>query len=234
VRPPEPPSWRWSQQWRDLFFAHWQVREDALRSLLPAGVEPDTWNGSAWVTAVAFRLERVRLRRFPALASLGSFHELNLRTYVRCGGESAIYFFSIHASSRLAVALARWLTPLPYAYVRIDCDRSEHNWHFQTPLFRADIELTSEPHHVKDNSLDAWLLERYLALTGGVRGRLYRMAAQHPRWQVQSVRPRVTAAALGEPWQLDLGGPPDLCHFAPGVDALVGPFEVVTRPVFFE
>ena len=100
VRPPRC-AWRWSQHWRDLLFAHWPVPAAALRRLVPDCLDIDTHDGVAWVSAVAFRLERVRFRWSPPLAFCSSFAELNLRTYVRHRGEAAIYFLSIHAGRRL-------------------------------------------------------------------------------------------------------------------------------------
>lgn len=65
------------------------------------------------MTIVAFRLARVRRRWLPPLGWLSNFAELNLRTYVLYHGEPAIYFLSIHAGKRIAVQMARRVTPLP-------------------------------------------------------------------------------------------------------------------------
>src|SRR5262249_3186317 len=104
---PAPPAggrrpWRWSQHWHDLLFAHWQVPAARLRRHLPAGLDLDTWEGTAWVSVVAFRLG-VRLRGLPPLGPGSNFLELNLRTYARLGGEPGVFFLSIHAGSRVAV-----------------------------------------------------------------------------------------------------------------------------------
>src|SRR5439155_4256722 len=132
IRSDRPQSWRWSQHWRDLIFAHWRVPASTLLPHLTLGLELDTWEGAAWVSAVAFRLEGVRLRGLPPMGPCSNFLELNLRTYVQRRGEPAIYFLRIHAGSRLAVAFARWLTPLPYAFARITYDRSGETHHFHS------------------------------------------------------------------------------------------------------
>ena len=140
--------WRWSQHWRDLLFVHWRVPSEALRPHLPASVEIDTFDGSAWVSAVAFRLHGVRPRWLPPVGFVSNTLELNLRTYVKHRGDSGIWFLSIHASNRGTVALARWFTPLPYVHApttyvndrdsgRFDCGRSDG-----TPIFQADFQTT--------------------------------------------------------------------------------------------
>jgi uncharacterized protein YqjF (DUF2071 family) len=227
---PAPPRgpWRWFQSWRDVFFAHWAVPAEALAAHLPAGVDADLWDGSAWVSAVAFHLETVRLRGLPAVGLGSNFLELNLRTYVRCRGEPGIAFLSLHANKRSAIALARWLTPLPYAFARIEYRRHGRAWRF-TAAALCDAEFAPEGAMtaLAADSLDGWLLERYRAFVPDRRGRLRRLAVDHPPWQVGRVSSGVRAGGLGVPWGLDLGRAPDLAHFAPGVPAWLWPFQPV-------
>jgi uncharacterized protein YqjF (DUF2071 family) len=234
----QPGPWRWSQHWRDLLFTHWRVSKTKLLPHLPAGLEIDTWEDTAWVSAVAFRLEGVRFRGIPYLGPCPSFLELNLRTYVRRRGESAIYFLSIHASARSVVELARWITPLPYAYARITYDRGGEPHHFNSfcrsgrgerPLFQAEFRSVSGCAGAAADPLDTWLLERYRAYVAGKRGRLYRMVVQHAPWRVRKATLKVSAEGLGDGLGLDLGRGPDRWHVSTGVDALVWPFEAV-RP----
>ena len=229
--------WRWSQHWRDLLFTHWRVAKSDLAPLLPAGLELDTHLGAAWVTAVAFRLERVRPRFLPALGPVSNFLELNLRTYVHRLGEPAIFFLSIHANSRLAVTLARLFTPLPYAPARIEYAEAAESLVFRAsrrgggkppPIFRAAFTPTGVNEARVADSLGLWLLERYCAFFAGQRGRLLRMIVRHSPWRVQAVSPAVAAYGLGEPWGLDLSRTPDCCHYSSGVHALVSPFESVS------
>jgi uncharacterized protein YqjF (DUF2071 family) len=219
--------WSWAQSWRDVLFAHWRVPADALARHIPPGIEPDLRDGAAWVSAVAFQL---RTRRYdipfgPAV----SFPELNLRAYVRRDGQPAILFLSLHAFHRLGVALARWLTPLPYIYGRINCSRSGGQFRFAlaSPEFDADCRLSSGSRAVIAGSLNEWLLERYVGFAVDRCGHLFRMNVTHPPWQVRDGSLRIRTAGLGTLWGLDLSRPPDLWHFSDGVDARVGPFEAV-------
>jgi uncharacterized protein YqjF (DUF2071 family) len=45
---------------------------------------------------------------------VSAFPEINVRTYVTVGGKPGIFFFSLDADSRLAVAAARRVYRLPY------------------------------------------------------------------------------------------------------------------------
>jgi uncharacterized protein len=232
---PVPGRWRWSQRWCEVFFAHWRLPVGQLQPLVPAGLELDTWGRDAWLSAVAFRLQNVRLRGLPPLGPFSNFLELNLRTYVRLGGGSAIYFLSIHAGSRLAVRLARWLTPLPYAHARIEYQRRGNAWRFDSylaadrvrPLFRAEFQEPGRAAPAADGSLDQWLLERYTAYLSDRPGRLHRMVVLHAPWQAFLVDAEVCARGLAASQRLDLTGPPECCHFSPPLQALLWPTEVV-------
>ena len=61
-----------------------------------------------------FRLSGLRARGLPPLPFVSSFLELNTRTYVTAGGKPGIWFFSLDASSELAVEAARLGYKLPY------------------------------------------------------------------------------------------------------------------------
>jgi uncharacterized protein YqjF (DUF2071 family) len=235
VKPPRG-SWLWFQKWHDLCFAHWQVPRDVLRHHLPPGLEVDTWNGTAWVSVVAFRLH-IRRRWLPPLGFCGSFLELNLRTYVRNRDEPGIYFLSIHASKRLEVALANWLTLLPYAFAPIHYQRQAAVWHFncrhagaaEPALFDAQFTSTGVCTQPVGNSLDSWLLDRYRAFAADRRGRLYRMVVQHAPWPMQHAEAKMTSNQLGKAWGLELDRLPDEMHFSLGVPAWVWPIERIDK-----
>lgn len=99
--------------WRDLAFLHWPIAPDAMRRALPAGFEPDLFEGEAWLGVVPFVMDDVRLRFGPAVprglgrVSVSRFPELNVRTYVRYRGEPGVLFFSLDAASRWFVRAGR-------------------------------------------------------------------------------------------------------------------------------
>src|SRR5437016_12362320 len=144
--------WVMAQSWRDLLFAHWQVDAAALRSLLPPQLQIDTFEGSAWLAVVPFRMTGVRLRGTPALPWLSAFPELNVRTYVKCEGKPGVWFFSLDAGNALAVTIARAWFHLPYFRARMSC--SECN---------GGIEYASHPTHCGAASAD--LQGHYLAVS---------------------------------------------------------------------
>src|SRR5205823_2507265 len=59
----------------------------------------------------------------PPAPFASSFREANVRTYVTRDGRPGIWFFSLDASSRMAVHAARRLYRLPYFHALIDLRR---------------------------------------------------------------------------------------------------------------
>ena len=89
----------------------------------------------------------MRLAWLPAVPGFSSLLELNLRTYVSCGGKRGIFFLSMHANNRLAIGVAR----LEQAYLASDGDlptvyralvAAPEAWAADTAKFRTPWDWT--------------------------------------------------------------------------------------------
>src|SRR5262249_56101604 len=87
---------------------------EVLRPLIPRTLDIDLFEGQAYVTLIPFFIAESRPIGLPRTLA-ACFLEANLRTYV-CGADGGvgIYFFSLEASSLVAVVAARLLYGLPY------------------------------------------------------------------------------------------------------------------------
>src|SRR5438552_10095824 len=106
--------WVMTQAWNELLFAHWPLRPESLRALIPPVLTLDTFEGEAWIGVVPFHMSQVHPRSVPSVPWFSQFPELNVRTYVSFQGYPGVYFFSLDAANPVAVALARMLFRLPY------------------------------------------------------------------------------------------------------------------------
>src|SRR2546430_17418445 len=116
--------WVMAQTWEDLVFLHWPMDPDDLRARLPRGLSLDTYRGDAWVSITPFVVTGLRPRGSPAVPGLSSFAETNVRTYVTRDGKPGVWFFSLDASSRLAVTAAQALDHLPYHRAEVTDERT--------------------------------------------------------------------------------------------------------------
>jgi uncharacterized protein YqjF (DUF2071 family) len=111
------------QRWSNLSFVHWPFDAAQVASLLPTGLEVDTFDGAAWIGLIPFHL-RIRRAGVPYLPWLASFPETNLRTYVvGPDGRRGIWFLSLDAARLGAVVAARHSYRLPYMWARAEMHR---------------------------------------------------------------------------------------------------------------
>jgi uncharacterized protein YqjF (DUF2071 family) len=215
------------QRWDRLLFLHWAVPAELLRPLVPARLELDTWQGRAYVTMTPFTVRRAHLRAVPPLPGISTFHEINVRTYVRlAGAEPAVWFFSLDAASAVAVAAARLSLRLPYCYARIargtDGSRQTYDAARLLPDARAAFSgswtsgVGASP--AQPGTLEHFLVERYVLFSRAFGDKLFRVQVDHKPWPLQpahDVQVRQTLASADGLPQLE-GDP--LAQYSEGVD----------------
>lgn len=216
-----------TQRWCDLAFVHWEVPAELLRPLVPARLSLDAWEGRAFLGLVPFVMRDIRPSWLPrGLAQ--NFLETNLRTYVHLDGEEpGVWFFSLEASSWLAVTAARLGWSLPYHHARMSMSREGERFDYASERrhggARAVASWTpgerlgpSTP-----GTVEHFLLERYV-LYAERRGQLYRGRVNHPAYEARAATlhrmEESLAAAVGLP---GLQGEPAFVHACDGVDVEV-------------
>jgi uncharacterized protein len=208
-RQPPPGLWVMQQRWHDLLFAHWRVKPESIQRLLPADIEVDTYRDDAWVSVIPFYMTGVRFRALPPIPTANSFAELNVRTYVRCGGDPGIWFFSLDAASTLAVVGARLGAALPYFRAAMTVGpgsraidyRSERLGIVERPaIFDATYYPGARCVEAAPGSLDFFLAERYTLFSADGAG-TWRIDIHHPRWKLQTAH-----AAIRRNTMLDAAG----------------------------
>jgi uncharacterized protein YqjF (DUF2071 family) len=227
-------AWLGHQSWYDLLLAHWPLGAEGLRTMIPKSLELDTYDGVAWLSVVPFRMLNVRLRGLPRACGL-AFPELNVRTYVRHGNRSGVFFFSLDATSLAVVILGRRLFGLPYFRARISMDQASGQFRFDSErtdraaVFSATYEggatIQAPP-----GSLDAWLTERYCFYSQHADGRVLRCDIHHRPWPLQHAVATISRNGLsGTLSGIDLDAPPALLHYSRGVDVVFWSAACLTR-----
>ena len=181
-------------KWHDLLFIHYPVDAERLRALIPGGLEVDAFDGVAWIGVVPFHMTGVKPRLAPPLPWLSAFAELNVRSYVTCGGKPGVWFFSLDAANPIAVSVARRFFHLPYFDARMSSHsdgkgvvyksarthRGAEAAEFQARYRPAGAAALSKP-----GSLEHWLTERYCLYSCDARGGIYRVDIHHDPWPLQ-------------------------------------------------
>jgi uncharacterized protein YqjF (DUF2071 family) len=229
--PPAPVRPVMYMGWYDLAYLHWRLHPDALRSVLPDGLEPDVFDGSAWVGLIPFSMERIRFPGLPVLPYVSRFPETNVRTYVRGpDGGDGIWFFSLDVDRLLPALVARAAYRLPYCWGPMGIERrgstvaywGRRRWPGPAGArsrIVVDVGERILPGAVDD--LTHFLTARW-ALYSTFRGGLLRAPVAHPRWPLREARVVTVEQDLVEAAGLPSPEGPPLVHWSPGVEVRVG------------
>jgi uncharacterized protein YqjF (DUF2071 family) len=180
--------------WERVLMIHFEVDSEALQRDVP--FELDLPDGRAFVSLVAFTMRGMRPRAGGRLAAwllrpIGTHEFLNVRTYVRHGGEAGIYFMAEWLSNRLAVQLGPVAFGLPYRHGKISYlhEWSRDNLRGQVMdtvsgavlTYHATLKLPVNFVPCEAGSLTERLMERYTAFTcRRSKRRFFRV--WHPPW----------------------------------------------------
>ena len=223
------------QSWRNLAFIHWRIDPEEMQAALPAGLKVETFDGSAWLALVPFSMERVRPWWSPAVPLVSWFLETNVRTYVKHeNGQAGVWFFSLDASHRLAVAVARRFWHLNYIHAKMGLlvrGNAVEYYGRRTWAASGDYAInavvdTDVPLQVAEQgSLEFFLLERYHLFAQRPDGRFLCGQVHHDPYQYRPLRSVQISQSLtdaaGFPISSDIE--PDHVAYSPGVDVQVSP-----------
>ena len=188
------------QNWHHLLFLHWEIPVAELQALIPPQLTVDLFEGKAYIGLVPFTITGVRPALMPAIPPISSFHEINVRTYVhRQGADPGVWFFSLDASSRIAVEAARAAYKLAYFHANIDFSASREAMPRISLKSHRDDERGRMPAHAhvryspKEGpvmtaavgTLDHFLLERYILYSQDSDHQLYRARVHHAPYPIQ-------------------------------------------------
>ena len=218
------------QHWLDLAFLHWPVAHRLLEDRLPPGFLLDTFDDVAWIGVVPFRLEGLHARHLPGVPGATDFLELNVRTYVRVDGKPGVYFFSLDASSALAVAGARTLFGLPYHQAEMSCTREPTGEWIRYTCRRLDGAAAFDARYrpigfaeqAAPGSLEEFLVERY-RLFNPRGGKVGRVEIDHAPWQLRRADVEIAVNTMTLVHGIPLPDQPPFAHYVDRQDMVNGP-----------
>src|SRR4051812_9048235 len=215
--------------WVRVVFIHYEVDPGLLQRFIPFPL--DLRDGKAYVSLVAFTMEGLRPRWGGPLtawtfAPIATHELLNVRTYVRQGNETSIYFIAEWIPNRLSAWLGPRTFGLPYRHGRLEYDHFPERGTLDGTVtaganrlaYHAQIDPGLHFHPCAAGSLDEFLVERYTAFTScGAQRRFFRI--WHPPWLQTEIDVRITDDSLlasSFPWfqGARLVG----AHYAPAVE----------------
>lgn len=216
------------QGWHDLASLHWGYDPEVVQRILPPGLTVDTFDGAAMVGLIPFTMYRLGVPHLPAVPYLGTFPEVNVRTYVVRDGVPGVWFCSLDINRLLPTLVARTTYSLPYCWGRASHTRVgdrlittvDRRWPHRGPATRIEVSIGERIE--QPSPLEHFVTARWGLYSSAWRGRLRYAAVDHVAWPLHRATidhvddSLVTAAGLPAP-----EGEP-LCVYSPGVQVRVG------------
>lgn len=222
--------WTMKQTWSDLLFAHYPIKYDVLRKLVPEVLPLDCYNGECWIGVVPFQMSGVRLRGLPPVPGTDRFPELNVRTYVTLDGKPGVYFFSLDAANLLAVTGAKTLYHLPYWYADMKIEKNGSHIDFESKRkSNGEVELactyrpTSEVFYPTNGSFEEWLVERYCFYTLNKKGVPLRCDILHEPWELQLAEAEFSHNTILAKQGIEVESEQPILHFAKKIEVRAWP-----------
>ncbi len=221
--------WMMSMHWHDLLFMHWPVNSDALRRYIPPTLAIDTFDGSAWIGVVPFRMSRVVPRLIPPLPYLSAFPEINVRTYVSAEGQPGVWFFSLDAGNPLAVEAARAAFHLSYYNAQMTCRPTGQTVQYSSvrthrnaapATFQGQYQPTGPAYLSTPGTLESWLTERYCLYAANRRRTIWRSDIHHRQWPLQPAEAEIERNSMTDQIRLTLPDTKPLLHFAQQLEVI--------------
>jgi uncharacterized protein YqjF (DUF2071 family) len=211
--------------WNDALFIHFRLDPDILAPAIP--FELDLWEGSAYVSLVAFTQSRLRPTIGGKLGEwlsrpLGTHEFLNLRAYVRVNDQPGIYFIAEWIPNALATLIGPRLYGLPYRFGKLNYHHKNTSDLYgqiiaedRNVFYRASID-SAEFAKSPPQTVDHFLLERYIAFTHH-RGVSRRFEVAHEPWPQCRATIVLNDRKLIEPFVWMADAQIVAANFSPGV-----------------
>jgi len=228
-------------EWRYVAMLNYAVDPALLQSMVPRGTELDQFSGKTYVSLVAFRFLKTRVRGI-WIPFHSDFDEVNLRFYVRHVHGNEVrrgVVFVREVVPRFAVAKVAQLAfnenyitlPMRHRIVepvsefgRVEAD---YGWRHKGKWSSVHVEGEGQPEFAAEGSLEQFITEHYWGYSAQRDGSSLEYQVEHVRWHVwQPKKVRLegdTCELYGEALGLCLNREPDSAFLVDGSPVVVYP-----------
>jgi uncharacterized protein YqjF (DUF2071 family) len=225
-------------RWRHLVMLNYAVDPGVLESHVPRGTAVDSWNGTTYVSLVAFSFLGTRGMGLPVPLHR-DFEEINLRFYVRARGPEGMrrgVVFVREVVPRRAIALvARWLYNESYVARPTRSTIAEpsaegggsatYAWKHAGSWLTIGAEYAGAPVPPPEGSEAEFITQHYWGYASQRDGGTVEYRVEHPRWRIWPATSHVAdgdfAGFYGTQFSATLGRPPTSVFVAEGSPVVV-------------
>ncbi len=237
-----------SAQWRRLVMLNFPIDKSELDSLAPRGTEVDAWQGTTYISLVAFEFLDTRVLGIP-IPFHRNFEEINLRFYVRRQGPDGwrrgVVFVREVVPKWAIAAVAQWIYNEKYVACptrsRIKDPSelepegiAEYGWKHQGSWLTIGAKYRGEASYPHPDSQEEFITEHYWGYSAQRRGGTVEYRVDHPQWEVWPAKGTTLegdfAAFYGDRFATALACPPSSAFVARGSHVTVRAGQRISLP----
>jgi len=185
--------------WKNLVFFNYEVNPEILTPYLPAGTEPDFWNGKCLVSLVGFLFLDTRVKGW-SFPFHQNFEEFNLRFYVKFNDASqwkrGVVFVKEIVPKRMITAIARLLYGEQYYCYPMMHHLKEnetsadikYGFFFNKEWNYIQVNTGRKSFSLVEDSEEAFIIEHYWGYTRHTATQTSEYRVEHPRWNILPVK----------------------------------------------
>jgi uncharacterized protein len=227
-------------RWENLVLITYKISPEMLEPFLPKGLEPDTIDGDAFVSLVAFDFLDTKVKgiKFPYHVN---FPEINLRAYVRYKEKRGVIFIREFVPRFFISLIANSLYNEKYVSVpmksHIEKNGSiflSHTLTYDGKDYSISLQAENKPWLPPDNSREHFFKEHEWGFGTNRAGKLLTYRVEHPFWDVYPITKFEhnfdLSAIYGKQWQSLNNEFPYNITFAKGSKIKVFKGKIINQP----
>ena len=175
------------------------IEPQVLAKHVPRGTELDAWQGTTYVSLVAFQFLNTKVKGF-ALPFHRHFEEINLRFYVRYrspeGWRRGVVFVREVVPRWAIASVAKWLynenyvaCPTRSAWTEpteVAVGAVEYGWRHRGAWLSLSAQVSGQSQAIRMGSQEEFITEHYWGYSSQRDGGTVEYQVEHPKWQVWS------------------------------------------------
>ncbi len=180
-------------RWENLVIISYKVPNNILEDFMPAGLEPDTLDGSPFVSLVAFNFLDTKVMRAKVPFNV-NFPEINLRFYVKNRGKRGVVFIKEFVPKFFIAFAANFLYNENYSYARMkssfktdDKLRLNHTIQLNNKTYSINLEAENKPFIPASDSTEHFFKEHEWGFGKNKCKKTVCYRVEHPVWEVYPV-----------------------------------------------
>lgn len=188
-------------KWEDLIILTFEVNQDLLEKYLPNGTELDLYDGKALISSVAFTFSEVNFFGIK-IPFHQQFGQINFRFYVKSkiNQTKGVVFIREFAPKPIIAFVANKVYNEPFFYRKIHRKKTVSegeivlNYTYENIKIKAKASI--ETKGLKENTLDHFVVDRYVAFVKKNKKETYQYKINHKPWELYNTKTIIIDKAI--------------------------------------